>query len=190
MSRRIAIVGTHSTGKSTLIQDLKKYFEENSITEVDFIKQVNRECPKYGLKINEEADDLTQLYIAANDLKQIVEFPKNKDLISDRCILDTFIYSKSMYQDKGQISEFTLDAVQAIAANSLEMYTDFVWLRPEFNVVPDGVRSEDETWRLGLDLLFEDAFKDLEALDVIPVTLTGTPEERVQQFIEKVWNKN
>lgn len=179
MIKRIAIVGTHSTGKSTLIQDLKD--ELRSETDIHFIKQVNRECHKYGLKINEEANDLTQLYIAANDLKQIVEAPQDKTVISDRCILDTLIYTLSMAK-KGKVEWDTWRAVRVLCNQTLLNYTHLIWLRPEFEVVPDGVRSVDEVWREELDREFEEYLCSPRIFKL--TILSGSREERVNKFIE------
>lgn len=187
MIKRIAIVGTHSTGKSTLIQDLKEKLSP-TLSDYYFIKQVNRECHKYGLKINEEANDLTQLYIAANDLKQIVEAPQDKTIISDRCILDTLIYTLSMWK-KDQIKEITFGAVLQMFSESIGRYTHLIWLRPDFEVVEDGVRSMDEVWRNELDGYFMSWIGNIKnpvsgREDIQVITLTGSREERVNKFIE------
>ena len=182
MIKRIAIVGTHCTGKSTLIQDLKEKLSP-TLSDFYFVKQVNRECHKYGLKINEEANDLTQLFIAANDLKQIVEAPQDQTVISDRCILDTLIYTLSMAK-KGKVEWDTWRAVRVLCNKTLSNYTHLIWLRPEFEVVPDGVRSVDEVWREELDSLFEDYLKTAESPGTTVVTLSGSREERVNKFIE------
>jgi nicotinamide riboside kinase len=182
MIKRIAIVGTHSTGKSTLIEDLKEKLSP-TLSDFYFIKQVNRECHKYGLKINEEANDLTQLYIAANDLKQIVEAPQDKTVISDRCILDTYVYTLSMWK-KGKVSEMVLDSISTLLGNCLSKYTHLIWLRPEFEVVPDGVRSVDEEWREELDSDFEGYLKFIKLETCKIITLSGSREERVNKFID------
>lgn len=180
MVKRIAIVGTHCTGKSTLIQDLKNRTSEEGI---HFIKQVNRECHKYGLKINEEANDLTQLYIAANDLKQIIEAPQDKIVISDRCILDTLVYTKSM-QFKGRVLRETFDSILTLFRNSIDKYTHLIWLRPEFEVVSDGVRSVDEVWRKELDEEFSYFITSIQGTGLKIITLSGSREERVNKFLE------
>lgn len=183
MVKRIAIVGTHSTGKSTLLQDFKALYEKDPSQfpeGIVFNKQVNRECHKYGLKINEDAGDLTQLYIATNDFKQVVEFPKEKTVISDRCLLDTLVYSHSMFQKK-KISLQTLQTIHNLFEVSMGEFTHLVWLRPDFGPVDDGVRSVNKAWRDEIDIIFEKILTSSN-LDLVVLNLSGTPEERVESF--------
>ena len=62
---RIAISGSHSTGKSTVIEELKQIPEISE--RFQFIGEVLRDLKKKGIDINEMGTDDTQRLVMAKD---------------------------------------------------------------------------------------------------------------------------
>ena len=90
---RIAITGSHNTGKTSL---LKKLWPRLEFEGYDFYKEVIREIYQLGFSFNENADDSSQLAMLALHLLHL----KSENMITDRCILDNYVYAY-MLRDKG-----------------------------------------------------------------------------------------
>lgn len=171
----IAIVGTHCTGKTTLINKfVEQYPEWKKIT------SPTRGAVNFGLKINEEGDSLSQLYMISSDMKTFVEsggLRKESNLIFDRCFLDTYIYTVDMEmkeQCKRIISQICYEYWSL-----MKNYFDFIfWVRPEFEIVGDGVRSIDIDFQKRIDSSFDNYFKLNPSLKL--VLLSGPIENRLQ----------
>lgn len=170
---KIAIVGTHCTGKTTLIKELLK---KGEFKDFQFISSSTRQSSSYGLKINEDGDDLSQLYMASCDFKNIIEAREN--VISDRCLLDTSIYTRYLWE-KGQCKKETLDTISFLWNTVRSQYDFLFWLRPEFNLVKDGVRSVDKGFQESIDLFFNLTSREKENL----IVLSGSIEEKINELL-------
>lgn len=171
---RIAISGSHSTGKSTIINALK---EITSITNRFTIKmEVLRDIKRMGININEYGTDETQRLVMA----RFLEYSTIPNTILDRCTLDGLVYTTYLFEKK-QVSKDTLRIAEAIFENV--NYDMYFYIAPEFDIVPDGVRSENFEFRDRIAELFEEY---MAIYKLYPVRLTGTVEQRVSQFIENL----
>ena len=169
---RISISGSHSTGKSTLIRALK---EIPSIAERFVIKdEVLRDIKKLGININEYGTDSTQLLV----MSKFLEYSTIPNTILDRCALDGLVYTTYLYE-KNQVKKSTLRIAEAIFENV--RYDLYFYIAPEFNIVPDGVRSENFEFRDRVAELFEEY---MVSYKLNAIRLTGSVKERVAQFIE------
>ena len=144
---RISISGSHSTGKSTLIRALK---EIPSIAERFVIKdEVLRDIKKLGININEYGTDETQRLV----MSKFLEYSTIPNTILDRCALDGLVYTTYLYEKK-QVKKSTLKIAEAIFENV--RYDMYFYIAPEFDIVPDGVRSENFEFRDRVADLFEE----------------------------------
>ncbi len=169
---KIAIAGAQSTGKSTLLHALKKEYPN-----VKFIEEITRELKTQGYKINEDGDNDTQVQIM-NLHKKYSTIDGN--VIYDRCALDGIVYTQYMY-DNGHISEEVYQTSLEIFEEIINRYDKICYLKPEFDIVDDGERSTNKSFRDDIVDLFEQ-YIDMYNLDVI--VLTGSVEERIRQFKE------
>jgi nicotinamide riboside kinase len=169
---RIAISGSHSTGKSTVINALRKI---PSIEKRFTIKtEILRDLKKTGIKINEYGTDNTQLIVTAKHL----EYATIPNTILDRCLLDSLVYTAYLYE-KGQVKKSTMKVAETVFENV--RYDLYFYIAPEFDIVPDGIRSENTEFRDRIAELFEEymlSYK-LEA-----IRLTGTVDQRVTIFTD------
>lgn len=171
---RISISGSHSTGKSTVIEALKA---NKSISKrFTFVQEVLRSIKKAGFNINEMGNDNTQMLV----MSKFLECATMDNVILDRCALDGLVYSAYLFE-KGQIRKNTLKIAESIFENV--RYDIMFYIAPEFDIVPDGTRSVNVEFRDRIAELFEEY---MEAYKIEPVRLTGTVEERASQFIDTI----
>jgi nicotinamide riboside kinase len=173
---KIAFTGAQSTGKTTLLTELKSV-APYSYT-YTYIDEITRRMIKRGVEINEGGDDMTQLLIINSHLKNILR----DDVIMDRCILDGVVYTRYLY-NRGQISEWVMDYAEKIFQLIIEKYDYIFYLQPEFAIQYDGVRSTDEDFRDQIAKLFSEYILECE---VPVIQLTGTVHERINQIKEAV----
>jgi 7-cyano-7-deazaguanine reductase len=181
---KIAIVGTHCSGKSTLIQGLSSNFKK--------IESPTRKAKEAGFPINFQGNsyDLTQKFCANYDLNKLMEVENETDLvIFDRCILDTYIYTKYLWK-RGLVSKRCYEEIQKSWESNINSY-DLFFL-PNHNEIPfqnDGVRVFDKEFQEEIDkefrqILFAKPFEDFKVKKSWEVK--GALEERVKFVEEKI----
>ena len=167
---KIAISGSHSTGKSTVINSLK---EIPSITARFVFKgEILRDIKKMGININEYGTDDTQRLV----MSKFLEYSTIRNSILDRCALDGLVYTAYLFE-KGQVKKSTLKIAEAIFENV--KYDIYFYIAPEFEMVPDGTRSENAEFRTRVAELFEEY---MEVYKITPIRLTGDVAQRVMIF--------
>ncbi len=94
---KIAFIGTHGTGKTTLAHELVAGLKRKGF-DVDFLEEIARRCP---LQINETATTETQKWILSKQITEELEkSEKCNILVCDRSILDTYSYQTALYYRK------------------------------------------------------------------------------------------
>ena len=176
----IAFSGTHSTGKTTLLDALKD--DERYKYGYTFIDEITRRMSKRGLAINEEGDDVVQLLIMNAHLKNAL----NDNAIMDRCVLDGVVYTHWLAKE-GKVSQWVLDYAINVFQLVITKYDYVFFLVPEFDIVDDGVRSTDVRFRDEVAELFK---YYIERYNVPVVNLTGAVEDRLQQFKKTIYDRS
>ena len=169
MNKRIALVGSSSTGKTTVYELLK-----SKLTGFDFVNESTRTVANFGFPINEHGTDLTQLAISSFHLKALIG---DRNLVLDRSYLDLVVYSETL-----DLFSSTRDYLEDTWKKVQKEYTHFVYFPIEFDAVDDGVRSVNEGWRRDIDKKFR---KRLEGIGDY-LTVTGSPMQRVEQILEHI----
>lgn len=176
---RVAISGTHSTGKSTLFESLKQY-----LPNFHFFSSPTRKANELlGFPINDDAGnyDATQLLCLASDLNNLNKTGVN--IITDRCLYDTFIYSQYLREEE-KLSGFCMEAIHKALKEHMFRYDLIIIPHPDdVELVNDGVRSMDDTFREKIWILFQSVL-NLESNKFLVVR--GTNEERIQQILDKL----
>ena len=145
----------------------------------EFIDELTRQLKDSGVVINEQGGNLTQLLTNTTHIQNIVK-PK---FISDRCILDSMVYTSWLYSEK-KIDHWVYNFAKNSFKMLIDQYDYIFYLKPEFDLVDDGVRSSDVEFRNKISDLFE-YYIDNYLVDVH--TLTGTVEQRFKQFKDVIW---
>lgn len=86
---KIAFVGTHGVGKTTLCFDLAAHLKRLDLN-IDLVKEVARRCP---LPINEETTLDAQLWILHSQVaEEIAAQAMYEVVVCDRSVLDNYAY--------------------------------------------------------------------------------------------------
>lgn len=174
---RLAISGAQSTGKTTIIDMLKK---DLLLKGYKFIESPTRSVNKSGLEINERGTDSTQLTMMQEHFTNLRNSPENS--IFDRCALDGYVYTTHLYNLK-QVSYRTLEIVEDVFRDLIKKYDIICYIPPEFDIVKDDVRSLNKDFRDSISNIFEE-YISLYKLPVL--RLTGTVQERVQKIKDHI----
>lgn len=176
---KIAITGAQSTGKSTLLDSIKRDDRRDGLLpEYVFIDELTRSIKGKGIVINENGDNLTQLLTNNTHIDNILL----NNFVSDRCIIDSYVYTIWLHKN-GKIDEWVLLYSYHLFLTLVGMYDRIYYLKPEFDVVADGVRSSSTSFRDEISNLFEQVINDHD-IDVIK--LTGSVIERTNQFYNHI----
>lgn len=167
---RIVFSGVHGTGKTTLLELLR---EQTKLSEsYEFITGVNRRLQKeQHISITEKSDPRSQYTIALTNYEIYV---KNKNFISDRCLLDTVSYTMWAYK-QNECDMACLSFVENLLRQC--KYDIIFYIEPEFQLKDDGVRPQDIEFRAGVLKCYH-YYLNQWSLPI--VILSGTIEQRMK----------
>lgn len=173
---RIGITGTHSTGKTTLMHALRS---ESVFEGFQICDEVTRWVKSLGVDINENGSDLSQELVM---MKHVYNIYMHEDMLADRTTLDGLVYSRALHA-AGKISDKTLQKVHTVFSKTIDEYDFLFYIKPEFDIEDDGVRSSDKEWQKVVEELFDSAIEHFE-LKVIPIS--GSVRQRVEQVLNHI----
>lgn len=166
---KIAIVGSHGVGKTTLSSKLSK------ILNLPIIPDVAVEAYKKGFAISENTPPEVQFWMFAKHL----EYEKNlgENWIADKCLIDYSVYADVIFTDT-RVTSLLSEMV------SKNICYDLVFYLPiEFPIEDDGVRSLDPIFQKNVD----DRYKRVLSQWNIPyISLTGSVEDRIRQAMNRL----
>ena len=147
---KIAFIGTHGVGKTTLCFDLAARLKRRDYS-VDLVKEVARECP---LPINQETTYDAQAWILHTQIARELEAASRCEIvICDRSVLDNYAY---LVHKLGRRRE-----LEPLVTWWLRGYTLLVkvpiWRSPRF----DGVRDMGEIFQHRIDATLDDLIREL-----------------------------
>ena len=180
-----SFTGAQSTGKTTLLEHLK--MSNLGKFSFEFIPEVTRLVKReYEVPINESGDDMTQMLIMTEHIRNIFKgrtdnLIRGVNKILDRCALDGIVYSHYLL-DKGKISRTTYDACDLIYKKLRKEYDVIFYTSPEdVKLVNDGERSVDKYFREDIIGLF-DMYLQYNIIEDGPrvVCLEGSVKERLE----------
>ncbi len=91
---KVAFIGTHGVGKTTLCYDLAAALKKRDLT-VELVREVARECP---LPINRETTLKAQAWILHTQIAWELQAEAKADVVfCDRAVLDNFCYMKRAF---------------------------------------------------------------------------------------------
>ena len=176
-----SFTGAQSTGKTTLLNKLR---EKNTDTSFEFIPEVTRLIMRdYEMPINEEGNDLTQLLIMSEHVRNIYKnkadrLSRGMHMIFDRCALDGIVYSQWLLNES-KISRRCYEACDLIYEELKDKYDIIFYTSPDdVQLVDDGERSVNVKFRNDIINTFN-AFLE-RGYDGKVVVLEGSVEERLK----------
>jgi deoxyadenosine/deoxycytidine kinase len=175
MDRRIAIVGSFSTGKTTTAEFLAKRLD------LPLLPEVAREVVELGFKLDKDASPETETLIF---MRQYNNEISTEEFVGDRSMIDVMAYAGWVLDNRERTKEFYLwDECVRLAERTLRTaYSHVFYLPIEFPIVLDGLRPDDPEFQSDIDGRI---LSLLRSHDIEYETVTGGIEERVEK-IEKV----
>lgn len=150
---KIAIIGTHGVGKTTLVLDVISALKKKDY-DAEFVKEVARKCP---LEINEKSSIDTELWIMCNQISEETVMNTNyKMVICDRSVLDTLCYGIYAYGENQLLSDMV---------NQWMPTYDLVFRTPILKRYPlpyDRFRSRNKKFQKKIDQIIEQELKKRE----------------------------
>ena len=157
---KIAFIGTHGVGKTTLCYGLAARLKRLDIS-LDVVREVARRCP---LTINRETTLSAQAWILHTQIAEELVAATNYDVvICDRSVLDNFVYLL--------LAAGPQPALEDLVKIWIETYDLLIHVPVHEIPRPDGLRSTDPTFQRAAQdrLLHELDERQLEYLDLTGV---------------------
>ena len=172
MDRRIAIVGSFSTGKTTLAEALAQKLD------LPLLPEVAREVAALGFKLDKDASPATEALIF---LRQYNNELSTEEFVGDRSLIDVMAYAGWVLDNQERTKDFYLwDECVKLAERRLRTnYSHVFYLPIEFPIVVDDLRPDDPVFQKDID---ERVVSLLRSNDLHYVTLTGSVEERLSEI--------
>lgn len=173
---KIALSGPSCSGKTSVLEALKKggRFEGHI-----FIEEVAKKMKDIGVKINEEGDNETQLFILSEHLKNLL----HPDFITDRCLLDGFVYTDYAYTHN-KVSKHVFDYYHNTLNSFINFYDFIFFFPPILPLEQNELRSDNETFLKEIEKLFcyyVSIFTSKGKANIITLK-DGTIEDRVKEI--------
>lgn len=170
---RIQLIGSHGTGKSTLLQEYQKRHPE--IHQQDGVSRPIKQCAK-DLGLTPYQQQYICNRIAHYNWVNSRDIP---NFYATRSLLDDIVYSKALgFED---LSNEVYEEFREMD-NS---HVIWVYIPIEFDLEDDGVRFSDPSFQIQIDKMLKEY---AEKLNIRYHTITGSVEERINQLEEIVKN--
>lgn len=174
---KIGICGTHSTGKTTLVEALRT---EDYFRDYFFDINVTRWVKETGLPINENTSDASQ---EINLLKRIAHLNSFDKLICDRTIVDVLAYSTA----GKQITSRSIDYQVRLYELNVHKYDYIFYLPMDIAVVDDGVRAIEPEYRQKIDdLIVNFLSQTTPDMHERIFSVRGSVRQRIQTILDIV----
>lgn len=164
---KIAIVGSHGVGKTTLAKKLSK------ILQFPVIPDIARKAVSKGFAINETTPPETQFWILSKQIEYERELKDN--FIADKTLFDNIVYPRYIFRDP-HFLKILEDIVFRNAKYDLLLYVPI-----EIPLKLDGVRSPDTTFQKKIDSGYLKLLKDWK---LIYHEIRGNIPERVKKSLD------
>lgn len=170
--RRIAIVGSFSTGKTTLAEILARRLE------LPLLPEVAREIVELGFKLDKDATPETEALIF---LRQYNNELAADEFVGDRSLIDVMAYAGWVLDNQPYRKEMLLwKECEKLAERRLRTnYSHVYYLPIEFPIVLDGLRPDDPTFQKEIDVRVQGL---LRSHGIGFATVTGSVEDRIAQI--------
>ena len=174
MDRRIVIVGSFSTGKTTLAEALADKLN------LPLLPEVAREVAALGFKLDKDTLPSTEALIFLRQYNNELSY---EEFVGDRSLIDVMAYAGWVLDNQERTNEHDLwDECMKLAHRGLRSnYSHVFYLPIEFPIVLDDLRPDDPVFQKDID---ERLIALLKANDLDYITLTGSVEERLAQIDE------
>ncbi len=177
MQRRIAIVGSFSTGKTTLAEILARRLN------LPLLPEVAREIAALGFKLDRDATPETESLIFLKQYNNELDTP---EFVGDRSLIDVMAYAGWVLDNQSRRKEMLLwKECERLAERRLRTnYSHVYYLPIEFPIVVDDLRPDDPAFQKEID---DRVVSLLTTHGVAYQKLTGSVEERLTQIDQSLF---
>ena len=148
---KIAFVGTHGVGKTTLCFDLAAHLKRLDFG-VDLVKEVARRCP---LPINEETTLDAQLWILHSQVaEEVAAMAMYEVVVCDRSVLDNYAYLVHKIGRRPELDQLVREWIKGYDA----LFKVPVIQAPSF----DGKRAVSRQFQLEIDATIDELVRAFE----------------------------
>ncbi len=180
---RIAFVGSHSTGKTTLLNYCKEQLSERLYS----IEDVPRRIIARGFPMGPYAvvDSFVNYVRDQLQAERESAASRNKEwLVSNRTILDAVAYAcANKALPRPFIADYFVEMLEEVARLEVKFYDLYVEFPVCFPMTADPVRPEGEDYRMWVG---REISRLLSLFNVPHVSVTGTTAERYRTLVEQV----
>jgi hypothetical protein len=172
MDRRIAIVGSFSTGKTTLAEALAERLD------LPLLPEVAREVVELGFKLDKDATPETEALIF---LRQYNNELSTEEFVGDRSLIDVMAYAGWVLDNQPRTKEMYLwdECIRLAGRRLRRAYSHVFYLPIEFPIVLDGLRPDDPAFQEDID---KRVLSLLHGNDIDYFAVKGSVEERLEQI--------
>lgn len=190
---KIAVIGSHGTGKTTLVHRLAYHLKKQSFN-VGVVEEVARECP---FPLNKKVQWQTACHTITNQIKK--ELDKEAQgfdvIISDRSPMDALVYLQ--YAKEKHCSSFPLfiDDFTELALSWMHQYDYVIKMDydEDFSLQGDCLRDKDKVFGLWIAQEFENYLQSYSEYCLIdPIHLTKDSlniNSLLESILEKIAKK-
>ena len=182
--KKVALVGTHGIGKTTVAYELAGAIKRIGKT-VELITEIARECP---FPLNDQATPQAFQWIIARQVQLEIEKSARADfVICDRSVLDNFAYYIRRYGRRGEQYE----ALSGFCSYWMTTYDLLVRLPLSSPPSDDGFRSTDVRFQAEIDALCDTLFEQRYNAETTPAYFRGsfTADEIREMMIREMMNE-
>jgi hypothetical protein len=171
---RIGLCGAQGTGKSTI---LKGMMDIPELSGHAFIPSITRATKaSQSISLNQEGTFETQKALVKAYCWHIKRFT---NLVIPRTLLDVYAYSRYLCNHK-TITAQELNYIRGRIRRVQHLFDEIFYIRPEFEIEGDDVRSCDTGFQTEMAGIFEHVIQHDTLGTKCPITvLSGTVEERL-----------
>jgi len=155
---KIAIIGAHGTGKTTLSYQIAAYYKSIG-KNVKIVQEVARSCP---FPINEKMTIQSAKWIYLEHSRKELEAAKFPVVVCDRSVYDSFVYAEYF-----ELSDPLMQKYKKTALQQMDEYDRIIFIRPDIFIADDKMRSVDKEFQESIDRIFEVAMVNKETI-IIP----------------------
>lgn len=170
---RIGFCGSHGTGKSSLLREMISWPELCGHAFVSGLTR--RQAQVNGIVINQDGTFQTQSTLIKALGKYVHKLP---DLVIDRTGLDIYAYTLYALQ-RELVTKKEVNTIRGLARRAQHQFDFVFYIRPEFKVEEDGVRSGDPVFAADMVRIFERVVMTESLGTKRMILVSGTIEERL-----------
>jgi hypothetical protein len=180
---RLAISGTHSMGKTTLLGDCARAFPEYT-TESEAYRTLRSFNPDLDIGLGREADKHAMWILQGELMGKLLRHRKGDKVFFDRGPVDMLAYSLYAKEEKQtDLDEAFLQSLREIGCIYCREFLDailFVPIRDDYPIQfeNDGVRPTDGGYRERVDAHFKSVYQTLD-LGIPIVEIQGPRSARI-----------